>query len=106
MSSAQQQSFYEKKYKIDVNYDVDYSSFSLGIFLEIHRYENDEFIVGIPDCGGWALEYSKDGLRFGVRCKYMYNIGNFTLKFFFNIFITIMLYYFYHSYYFYCLFMT
>lgn len=54
---------------------VDYSSFTLGVFFQIDRYEIDEFIVGIPDCGGWALEYSSDGLRFGIRCKYMYNIG-------------------------------
>lgn len=38
-------------------------------------YDARCIIIGQTNCGGWALEYTDDGLTFGIQCVEIFNIG-------------------------------
>ena len=45
------------------------------VYFKVTEFTERELIVGQTDCGGFALENTTAGLRFGVLCKDMISLG-------------------------------
>ena len=56
------------------------SHFSIVVFFRVTEQRDRELIVGQSDCGGFALENTSRGLRFGVLCRDMISLGYYVKK--------------------------
>jgi len=54
---------------------LNYSHFTIVVYFRVTEQRDRELIVGQSDCGGFALENTTRGLRFGVLCRDMISLG-------------------------------
>lgn len=47
------------------------------VYFKVTEFTERELIVGQTDCGGFALENTTAGIRFGILCKDMISLGTF-----------------------------